>query len=221
MRNSKGFTTNYIGAPGLFAIAAAAQDRVEGLGDRQRCPANEGTIALIFAAIATEAFINELPGVLSHLVTYEPRLAAFVAVLNELAEVHATTKAKFLAALTILSGAPFDKSGQSFQDFELLMAARNALAHRKAEFISDFTPRGAAENYRKLLRKLEARRVLGDLWGKDAIGGHDFIGLTNTPAAARWACATAVATTQALLAALELIGPHYRDAATPLVLNLP
>ena len=93
----------------------------------------EGLTAIVFAAAAFEAFLNELSEVASGTGgtagTDEPRVALLAEVLAEAEESKASTRLKYFLAGSVLQGRPFDRGNQPWQDLDLLLRLRDAVIH--------------------------------------------------------------------------------------------
>jgi hypothetical protein len=144
-------------------------------------------ISVVFAAIATEAFINELGTILEResVAGFQPSPpeyeAAATAIANEEKANHSTYD-KFAAAHRALTGARADKGSEPFQSFRALMSLRDLIVHSKPE-------RNAPENSIPPALAPLIRRGLT----------FDWEGLTSptnrllTDDAAEWACESSLA----------------------------
>jgi hypothetical protein len=100
---------------------------------------NDSFAAIVLAAAATEAFINELgemvaidkdlPWRQSNPVS--PSLCAFADAIQEIEEARGSLLLKYLIASQTLSGSTFNKGTNPYQDFATLVNLRNDLMHLK------------------------------------------------------------------------------------------
>jgi hypothetical protein len=112
------------------AIAAIAD------ASRRNALTDDAILAIVMAAAAAEAFINEFAEYVSLSVAsssgsdmIQPQIAACADVLQELEDSRASVTAKYLAASLVVAGKSFPKGASPFQDFKLLIDLRNAIMH--------------------------------------------------------------------------------------------
>jgi hypothetical protein len=105
---------------------------------------DDAILAIVMAAAATEAFINEFAEYVSASIVSSsevdmilPQVAACADVLQELEDSRASVTAKYLAASLVVSGSSFGKGSQPFQDFKLLIDLRNAVMHMRPKLEAD------------------------------------------------------------------------------------
>ncbi len=166
--------------------------------DRSSQPHHKTLISIVFSVSSLELFINELSELTGAWFDTPERtpnaVSALGSVLREAEESHGSTKLKYLLAYSVLTGKPWDKSGEDFENFALLIDVRNALIHMKP---SDRLERKALNEIEfrpnRLLRKLEGKAVLTPdgatkKWEPWTIR-------INTRAMARWACNVSAKTT--------------------------
>lgn len=97
----------------------------------------DATAAIILAAAATEAFINEVAEAIDHERQSAgssppgPALCAFADAIQETESAKGNTQLKYLVASVMLTGKPFDKGAQPYQDFATLIRLRNDIMHLK------------------------------------------------------------------------------------------
>jgi hypothetical protein len=102
-----------------------------------RCNANEFALeaqtAQIMAAVAAEAFIEELAFHLANLkvIGKAEHLCRVGTILQQLENSRVQVTDKLLIASQLLSGKPFDAGSQPYQSFRMLISLRNALVHPK------------------------------------------------------------------------------------------
>jgi hypothetical protein len=117
-------------------VARKAHDRLDdGRPAQQPGDSDEGFTAIVFSAVALEAFISELGGLATGLgggKGHEHHKVRQLGIL--LAEAEAgreSVRFKYQLAKTILSGHPYDKGTQPYQDFDLLIKLRDSIVHPK------------------------------------------------------------------------------------------
>jgi hypothetical protein len=148
---------------------------------------SDSVSAIIVAATATEAFINELSHMLSTLDTFGRHAPPTTPVdwkgigelLEQLEDTHAQVTAKYLLASILLPKDALRKGDQPYQDFDMLINVRNDFAHPKAQvrppkYFDTFVNRGWTYN-----AKTDEVKLAG--WMLQL----------ETPEVARWACRAA------------------------------
>jgi hypothetical protein len=170
----------------LFAVAADAAKRSVAAEEGIWAPTlREPLIAIVFAAAAGEAFINELGEVAERWWREEAEeVRTLGALLGAAESSRGNTELKYLLAKVALGKRTFDRGTKPFQDFALLLELRNALMHLKAdrfEFASTPEPR---VNYPSVIKKLRDKNILAEL----PPGTTTWLALVSTAAVARWAC---------------------------------
>jgi hypothetical protein len=167
---------------------------------------SDAIAAVIMAAAAAEAFINELPGRIRSAISrqgkFTNQMVACADALDELETVRANTGAKYQVAAITLRGEKFPPGEQPFQDFDQLVRLRNALMHPKA-----------VPDIRKLISDLARRGLTTD---RRIPAEADEIGLTwldrlQDPAIADWACLVAH---KMMLAVLDIVATHTDELDT-------
>lgn len=118
-------------------------------------------VALVFAAMSVEAFLNDMADMASHYQCEEEKIRLFALLLASLERGKAGIRQKMEAAHLVLTGTKLDKGRSPYQDFDLLLDMRNALAHRKPERW-DWPPPGGNRGYElhKYVKRLAERRVI-------------------------------------------------------------
>lgn len=138
--------------------------------------------AIIIAATATEAFINELSLMLSTLDALPTTTIDWKGIgefLEQLEDAHAQVTAKYLLASVLLPKDALRKGDTPFQDFDMLIDIRNDFAHPKAQvcppkYFDMFVNRGWTYN-----TKADKVKLAGWMFQLE------------TPEVARWACRSA------------------------------
>lgn len=200
-------TSTFIHFKYLWLIADEARARTEEFAER-RTPADvgQGLVAVVFAAAATEAYINEV----SHLVkqdTYlypDTPLVDFGAQMTQAVDKKMSIERKYLLASKLL-GQPFEKGQKPFQGFVTLIAARNFLLHQIPVFsrvIANLEQVGIATK----------RATFRNYLGEDKPMGSQVDALSN-PTVARWACDTSA---NIIVAVMDMF-PPYASASVGLL----
>lgn len=190
--------TAYLHANRLFSIAkrAAAGDSSEN---------DASIVSIMFSVLALEAFINE-SGALANLVPTSKRqkiIEGFAQVMGELEERKESLLVKYHLALLVFSGSTWDEGSQPFQDFKLLIALRNAIAHTKADkweapvSESERDPERSLDQYPKIIRQLYQKKII-ELPDKST----SWLEVLDQPKVAEWACSTAKLITEEFLNAV-------------------
>jgi len=165
---------------------------------------SEARIAVVFAFIALEAFINELSDFANE-AHADPSLSALGSLMKDLNAARTSISERFQFARWILSKEPFDKGQQPYQDFLLLAKLRNAIIHLPP----DKTPSDPSEPRIDSLTFLETLRQKG-LIGESRDAVASFLAEISTPEMARWACDTTAAMVRSIVEVLPALSdvPH-------------
>ncbi len=155
----------------------------------------DAEVSLILSAIALEGSLNEIP----HMVLMFPQAASLMAMrqmLNLAEESNAQPKLKLQILHYALTGQAFDNGSIIAQDFDALMALRNALVHVKPMSVywameTDLDAKPLTE-YPKPVRHLAKRKVIT----LPELQPHTWRQLVGTPPVARWGHNVAVRTMQ-------------------------
>jgi len=160
---------------------------------------SQARIAVVFAFIALEAFINELSDFANETPT-DSALSALGSRMKDLNDARASMSERFHFARWILSKEPFDKSQQPYQDFLLLTKLRNTIIHLPP----DRAPSDPSEPRIDSLKFLETLRQKGLVRDSpDAVAS--FLAEISTPEMARWACDTAAAMVRSIVEVLPAL----------------
>jgi hypothetical protein len=194
----------------LLRVAKNAHDKLNG----EPPDIDQGLIAIVFAASAFEAFINELdelaagtgdtPG------ATEPIIALLSDVFKEAEACRASIRLKYLVAGTVITGKPFERGRQPWQDLDLLFKVRNAIVHLAPTVFEVRGGKAFVMSGDDLMEQLRQRRVLPDL-----PAGHVMIFLHRLAerSAARWAVNTTVQAVRTILSALP--AGTFKDSVAP------
>lgn len=158
---------------------------------------DDALVAIIFAALSLEAFINEL-GVLAIEAKAsghgEDFLDGLINAIDESQGSKRTTREKFLMASKALS-KEFDKGKNPYQDFADLFKLRDCLVHLKPEdHIEIDEDNKWTYSGRKLIDRLRSKNIVQEYTSTQSITL-----LVSTAVAAKWACDTASAMVTAIL----------------------
>jgi hypothetical protein len=173
----------------------------------------EALASILLAFFSTEAFINEL-GQLAEFVARDRAdlpgwIATLASILEEAENSRSPIESKYVLAHFILTGRPFDRAAQPFQDFALLTDVRNVLVHRKP--LDARLEKDESGVYKwsepKLMRQLQSAKIIQatDSLRKAAERNKadtliaDAVGQVSTQAVAAWACRTAAAIVNAII----------------------
>jgi hypothetical protein len=181
----------------LFKVATDAYQRTKHPSD----PASlqtDALVAIVFSAAALEGFINEAVEFAALPRPKSPSVALFADLAQEVEKSRGSTRLKFLLASGVFAGRVFNKGGQPYQDFELLMDLRNELVHLKPiDRITGPNAEGLLESKPPaIIKRLRSKRILAK---NDPQIATPFTSLISTPAAARWACNAAAGMVEELL----------------------
>ena len=189
-----GFGPNW---PVFVHLAAEARDAAVQVeeADSRAWPMRDALSAILFSALATEAFINELPeAAFRDAYALRSLQLPAVPILNELATTLGVMVAarekiqlKYQAARRILTGRAFDRGAAPYQDFDRLIALRNDLVHPRHQ--DRTTALGHTEPASPVVRDLQRRgltRTRGRRPG-DPAGGMSWLGEIYCGRTAAWA----------------------------------
>lgn len=178
-------------------LAAEARDAAVQVeqADPRAWPMRDALSAILFSALATEAFINELPEAASRdAYTLDDLQSRAVPILNDLAtslgamvEAREKIQLKYQEARRILIGRAFDRGTAPYQDFDRLIALRNDLVHPR--HLDRTTALGHTEPASPVVRYLQRRgltRTRGRRRG-DPAGGMSWLSEIYCGRAAAWA----------------------------------
>ncbi len=191
-----------MGIPYVFTGSAALFDQakhaLQTIDEKKVFPREHGQrdaiIAVVFSALALEAFINEVGDLAASPRASGPNdppsVSAMGTVLQEVEEGRGSVQLKYQMAKLILSGTVYDKSQQPYQDFRMLVSLRDALAHIKRLGLYEITDEGLNPLSKppNVIGQLRSRKLLADVSGlKQPVG---WIEELESLVTARWACTT-------------------------------
>jgi hypothetical protein len=192
----------YTPSASLFdrAKAAFAKIQAKHVPDRQHGE-RDAIIAIVFSALALEAFINEVGDFAAYPnrenAEQDPQSVSMIgSMLGEIEESRGSMQQKFLMAKWIFSQQEYNRAGQPYLDFAILVQVRNALAHVKDLGIFEYEgpmwlggPTSEFNPPPKFIQQLETRGLLGD--ATSGGGPVHWTERLETLAMARWSCETA------------------------------
>lgn len=197
-----------INAGVLFNIAVGSAKQIE--APLREGGKNAALISIVFAVASLEAFINEsieLAADWSQNPKEPPIVSAFAQIMQDFDRLRVPTESRFQTAHWVLTGQPYNKGIQPYQDFALLMKVRNTLVHYKpdpaVEIAAERVAATALPKSHSILEPLRAKGVLAEL--PQGVQGS-WILLIGTKAVAEWACHT---TSQIVL---DLLGKLPRSS---------
>ena len=115
----------------LLLIAHDAARKARADAARPDALTTDSLVAIIMAATAAEAFINELADYLQDFASINESLGACADAVKKVEEDHGPVTLKYLEASRALCGRMFNKGTQPYQDFAQLISLRNAIVHLK------------------------------------------------------------------------------------------
>lgn len=173
----------------LFKIAVSAYERTESSLSDNTGGQNDALVAILFSAVALEAFIMDLALIAAadSQLLRRTDLQALANILDETESSRGSIRLKFLFAKSILSGKPYEKGSLPYQDFDILFILRDSIIHMKPERITG--------EPHKVLQRLQAKNLC-ELPDPHITGS--WLGQVSTRTVARWACNVVVDMTQSL-----------------------
>ena len=212
-------TTQFFNSPKLHGIAKVALARIPAeRGDRVGGQ-SDGLVAVVFAALAVEAFANEL-GMLASDEFYwdgrtSPDPSAVAKAYADVEATHGSVLDKLQAFRQVLADARWPTGCGIFQDVADLLRLRNELVHLKLDIREGDTASADAGEPPKIVGQLRSKRILADDQQPSA---ETWTSTVSTWAAGAWACNVAagiVAETLSLLPPGELRADaeHYLGRA--------
>ena len=206
----------FINAGPLFGRAQAAYGRARKTSSEDRELGQMDALdAIVFAAVALEAFVNEAVELAAQLpppgTSNPPSVNSFATLLAEVERSHGSIQLKFMLAHQVFTGTTYDAGRLPYQDFALLVRLRNAIAHyRPEESVSasatQTAPKIAIQKTPKFVAELRARK-LASKESSTTLGS--WLVVVSTVAVARWSCQSAAAMVLSLLDALP--ASHFKD----------
>lgn len=202
----------------FLSLASEARDRakqVTATASPGTLPSGEALGAILFSALATEAFINELPEAAARDADLPPdvdipglqNLADLAATLDLIEEAQGQIDLKYQLASKILTGKTLDPGKAPFQDFANLIKLRNDLVHPRHRDRTRST--GHVEPISKVVRVLQ-RRGLTTTRGRqphDPRGGASWLLEIESSGVANWAYAAA---REIITALIEMLPDDWR-----------
>lgn len=126
------FEIAFFNSPYLWKMACEMLDEAKWVEKQPTEMSSRAIIAVILAAAASEAFINELAAEVQKIRDLASGLVAFGSVMREIEDARGSLALKYLVASHALSGKMFDRGAQPFQDVDLLRRLRDLLIHVKS-----------------------------------------------------------------------------------------
>ncbi|WP_329000871.1 hypothetical protein OHA18_41380 [Kribbella sp. NBC_00709] len=178
-------------------IAREAHERaVAWREDSPSVVSGDGLVAVVFAALSVEAFINELTEMAARSTSLSPPTENGVMTdlgrtLSEIEDAKGPVELKYQMAFKILSGTTLSPGEQPYQDFKKLVQLRNDLVHLRHRDRTDDA--GYVSPMSGVVRDLQQRRITltrGRMPG-DVPGGTSWLDELRSPEIAAWACRAA------------------------------
>ena len=185
----------FINSGCLLGMAKQAYERAKLAAKHDRSHESlDPLISIVFGAAAGEAFINEIGELAAQPAGSfpgfgpEPEGVQNVArLLSEVEDARGTTNLKFLLAKLALSGQPFDRGTNPYQDFAILIELRNSLMHLKFDRIESLNINEVRIHHPPVISKLRSKSVLAQFDSGENTAASWLLKV-STPAVARWSC---------------------------------
>jgi hypothetical protein len=176
-------------------------------------------ISIVFAAMSLEAFLNELIELAQDYGDYMealPAISSFAQLMSDLEKVQGSVETRFNMAHWLLTGRPFAKAEQPFQNFKLLFQLRNDLMHFKPDpRMEEAGPKPAPG----IIAKLHGLSILNDSPAPDS--NRSWVHSLGTRAVAEWACNTSSRMTADMVSKLPESGwRHTVEDVTKIIRTL-
>ncbi len=173
-------------------MATTAAERIPVGGSEREGGHLDALVAIVFAALAVEAFVNEFAEVANDAFYWDtrvtPSLESLGAAVATAERERASSELKLHVIRCALSGGPWSRSEGAFQNLGQLFRLRNALAHLKLDVREGEVGSEEAGVPPKLIESLRAKNILAvDV---DAASASWTV-VVGTRATAEWACTTA------------------------------
>lgn len=201
--------STYGNAGFLFHTAREAYQKAQLNGHgAQIIESPNSLVAVVFSALATEAFVNEIPEFAEQSTDQSDWVKNLAALGKKVEESNGQITLKVAVMFIVLTGQTYDASRQPFQDFETLVRLRNELAHIKPVDIFERDTNGVITNSpRRILSRLPAHILATPPRedNEDNVGQNvplPLTGYVSTPAAAKWACNTLAHLVEAIVASM-------------------
>jgi hypothetical protein len=184
-------TGMFINSGVLFEIAKRAYDRARDAAPHDRSPdSSDSLVAIVFSAVAAEAFINEIGELASQPdaasrglgLTDPDEVKSLARLLSEVEDSRGSTNLKFLIGKLALVGQTFDKGVNPYQDLATLLELRNSLVHLKFDRWDSLDE----VVHPPVVSRLRSKNCLAEFEGESVIAS--WVTCVSTPAVARWAC---------------------------------
>lgn len=183
----------------LFAIAKHAYQRTTGLPPRSFIRHDDPITAVIFAALAAEAYINEAGALAVMRAATSPRVTPssvgqWGKQWEEAENDRLSAEAKFNIAAEVFTGRPYAMGQNPYQPFALLMKVRDAIAHLKSLDHVPITADGRMQEMPDGRFRIVRHPILDQLRSQNVTDpelldtGNPWLDHVSTPAAAQWAC---------------------------------
>jgi hypothetical protein len=178
----------------FLCLSAEARDRARRSEGQQT---SEALTAILFAALATEALINEIGVAASRAASLHPEterddaLADLAATLDLIEKAQGQIDLKYQLASKVLVGVTLPRGEPPFQDFANLITLRNELVHPRHR--DRTTEAGHVEPASKVIRDLRQRGLTstGGRQPGDVPGGVSWLDEIKSSGVANWAYVTA------------------------------
>ena len=191
-------------APYLYRVAMDAVRRTKS-ADSDTSPGQlDALVSVVFSVSALEAFINEIATLASMGPQRRgPSTLLLGDLLKEIEAGQGSIQSKFSLAKSILSGQPYDKSAQPYQDFQLLIGLRNHLVHVRdlSEVVTSFSLEEGWQlrDSSRMADRLRSRNIIAEESGGFPAPIEHFL----TRGVAKWSCDTAALMAQSIISSIS------------------
>lgn len=160
---------------------------------------------ILFSAIFTEAFMNDLTAWLSSrrlqlVENQDNELIALADLLPQFEDDRLQIRLKYQLAFYILNRRRMPTGGEPFQSFSLLIDLRNKLVHAHTPIFDDSIAPGATSEQRKIMQKMLS---VGAVDISDIEGSTDWTVAARSRQCPPWAFRSAVAITKEIIESIQ------------------
>jgi len=181
--------TWFFNSPQFYRIATDAVARIPTERHDRDGAQTDALVAIVFAALAVEAFVNEFGELVADEFYWDsrvtPDLSGLAHAFSALETERGSLELKLHVVRIALQGSPWSPGEGSFQELTLLLRLRNALVHLKLDVRTGDTESPDAGPPPSLLTHLRSKGILAQDQDPKAA---TWTLPVSTRAAARWAC---------------------------------
>lgn len=199
----------------LFGVAKDAYARIPSDQPARALVGTDPLVCIVSSAASLEGLINDFGQLAKSPLGWSREEKVLAAKLRRRgADEQQLVIAKFELVHSVLSGEQPDRGGSLWQNFQLLVGARNALMHLKPAIVTGHELMTVPD----LITALAARRILAEFFKPHT--ALDLVPLLWSREVAHWACQTAIDMAQSLfdstkpLTGLESHARDYRPVSS-------